>query len=147
MYSSVDDMIQRFGEVELTRMTTPQGQAMEFPDPDRINAKLVDASALVDSYVRRRYAMPITGTVPAEITRAAAILARYDLATGDNRQPNDEMRADRDQVMGWLRDVRDGKALLDLSVVSSSEESHATVATRRPVYGRFGNTTYGGLDE
>ena len=130
MYSSVADMVARFGAVEMTRLTSPSGAALlSAPDPVMITRALTEASALVDSYLRRRYQTPVTAVVP-EVTRAAAILARYDLMFGDDRQPSEQATAARDAVVRWLESVRDGRALLDIDAVPSSEESQAVVATR-----------------
>lgn len=130
MYSSVDDMVSRFGLAEMCRLTTPSGQALlSEPDPAVVSRALTEASAVVDSYLRRRYQTPITSDEP-EITRAAAILARYDLAHGDDRQPSQQMIDERADVVSWLKGIRDGTILLDLDAVSSSEESQAVAQTR-----------------
>lgn len=130
MYSSVDDMVSRFGLVEMCRLTTPSGQALlSEPDPTLVTRALTEASALVDSYLRRRYQTPVTADAP-EVTRAAAILARYDLAHGDDRQPSQQMIDERNDVVSWLKGIRDGLVLLDLDAVPSSEESQAVAQTR-----------------
>ena len=134
MYSSVADMTARFGVVEMIRLTTPSGTPLlGAPDPVMITRALTEASAIVDSYLRRRYETPVTAVVP-EITRAAAILARYDLMFGDERQPSEQATASRNEVIRWLESIRDGKTLLDLVAVPSSEESQAIVSTREPAF-------------
>ena len=134
MYSSVADMTARWGEVEMIRLTSPSGAPLLCaPDPAVITRALTEASAIVDSYLRRRYETPVTAVVP-EITRAAAILARYDLMFGDDRQPSEQATAARDAVVRWLESIRDGKTLLDLDAVPSSQESQAVVSTREPAF-------------
>lgn len=135
MYSSVDDMVARWGEVEMIRLTTPTGSALlAAPDPVMITRALTEASACVDSYLRRRYQAPVAAVVP-EITRAAAVLARYDLMHGDDRQPTQQAIDERRDVIDWLKSIRDGQVLLDLVAVPSSEESQAVAQTRCAAFG------------
>lgn len=134
MYSSAADMAERFGVVEMIRLTTPSGTALlDAPDPVMITRALTEASAVIDSYLRRRYLTPVTAAAP-EITRAAAILARFDLMLGDDRQPSEQATAARKDVLEWLRGIRDGQVLLDLDLVPSAEESQAVVSTREPAF-------------
>lgn len=133
MYSSVDDMVARFGAVEMARLTTPSGEPLGDPVGATVIRALTEASAIVDSYLRRRYQTPVTATAP-EVTRAAAILARYDLAHGDDRQPSQQMIDERTDVISWLKGIRDGSVLLDLDAVPSSEESQAVAQTRTPAW-------------
>jgi phage gp36-like protein len=143
MYSSVADMSDRFGAVEMARLTTPSGQELAGVVEAPVTRALVEASALIDSYVRRRYATPIATPLP-EIIRAAAVLARYDLAHGDDRQPSEQMLEQRREVIAWLKDIRDGTVLLDLDEAPTSDESYATVQTRDAAYGdpTLDNTGY-----
>lgn len=130
MYSSPDDMAARFGQTEMIRLTTPTGAALlTAPDPVPITRALTEASALIDSYIRRRYATPVTTVLP-ELARAAAMLARHDLMHGDDREPSKQAADERAAVLEWLKAIRDGLVLLDLAEAIASDESHATVQTR-----------------
>ncbi len=136
-YAAPSDMIARFGSAEMLRLSTSEGQPLDVIDQGRINVALADASALIDSYLRRRYATPIAA-VPQEVLRACCILARFDLAHGDGREPSEQMRLARKETIGWLESIRDGQTML-ADLTPAGDQSFAQVAVRRgPSYGGIG---------
>lgn len=128
MYATVGDMIARFGEVEMIRLSAPEGQLDGLVDEAAVTLALTDASAVIDSYLRSRHAVPLAAPVPAEIARACRILARYELAQGEQKAPTDQMKTARGEVMTWLRDIADGKVELGVpeAVVDTSGQARAT---------------------
>ena len=128
-YAAIQDLIDRFGEIEMIRATTPDGQDMDGIGAERANAAIDDASAMIDSYVRKRYRTPLE-VAPAEIRRTACDLARYYLATGDGRTPSEEVTRRQKDAIAWLRDIATGAVVLDLDEVAAGDESYATVAIR-----------------
>ena len=132
-YATVQDMITRFGEMEMIRLTTPSGADMDAVITEKAEAALADASALIDTYLRKRYEVPLD-IVPPEITRACCMLARYDLSLGEDKQPPEQTKANRDEVTSWLRDISLGKVLLDLTEVAAGDNSFAQASTRCAVF-------------
>lgn len=133
-YASVEDMIARFGEPEMARATAPANTEIVGVNPEPISTALEDASALIDSYLRRRYAVPLQA-VPPEINRACCMLARYDLGLGGQRSISDQAQKTREEIVGWLGRIARGDVLLGMEEVSPGEESFATAQGRRPVFG------------
>ncbi|QHW25649.1 DUF1320 domain-containing protein [Rhizobium leguminosarum bv. viciae 248] len=113
MYATVSDMIARFGETQIIRLSRPEDRTAETVDEDKVNTALADAGALIDGYIRGRYFVPIAAA-PAEIVRATCILARYDLAQGENMDPSEEMSKARKDVISWLENI--AKELVNLDV-------------------------------
>ena len=109
MYATVDHMVTRFGEVEMIRLSVADGPTPDAIIPDRIESALVDASVQIDTYLRVRYAVPVV-PVPEELVRAACLLARFDLAMGGDREPSEQMRLARKEVLAWLADIGAGRA-------------------------------------
>jgi phage gp36-like protein len=132
-YASVQDMITRFGESEMIRLTTPSGQAMDAVVIEPAEAALFDVSATIDTYLRKRYEVPLD-IVPPEINQAACKLARYELAHGEDKQPSEQMKVARDEVTSWLMKISLGQVLLDLTEVAAGDNSFAMASTRRPVF-------------
>ncbi|WP_245488000.1 phage protein Gp36 family protein [Rhizobium ruizarguesonis] len=64
-------------------------------------------------HIRGRYFVPIAAP-PKEIVRATCILARYDLAQGENMDPSEEMSKARKDVISWLENI--AKELVNLDV-------------------------------
>jgi phage gp36-like protein len=132
-YAAVSDMIERFGQAEMIRLSTPDGAAMVVVNEEPIARALDDAAAMIDTWLRKRYRMPLT-VAPPEIRRACCILARYDLSIGEQRNPSEQTIEDRKEVMTWLRAIGAGTALLDLAEVPVSDQSYATQSSRTQVY-------------
>lgn len=148
-YATVEDMIIRYGAAEITRLSTPDGVDATGPIPEPINVALVTASALIDTYLRKRYRVPLD-VAPVEIQWACCTLARYDLSTGGERSPGEIARKDREDTIGWLGAIASGRVLLDLAEVAPGLESYATMQARRPMLGGapgedfgFGCNTFG----
>ena len=103
-------MIDQYGAerlVELTdRADPPEGEI----DDTILQKALDDADAVINSYVARRYDMPITGAPPV-LRRHAEVLAWYSLHRGRHTE---EDRQAYDDTMKFLDDVSKGVALLDV---------------------------------
>ena len=113
MYATVTDMIARFGETQIIRLSRPEDLTAETVDEAKVNLALNDATAIIDGYVRGRYLVPIA-VPPDSIVRAACILARYDLAQGERTDPSEEMAKGRKDVIAWLENISKELVQLDL---------------------------------
>jgi phage gp36-like protein len=134
-YATVDEMIVRFGEAEMMRLTTPANADLVAVQREPAMVALGDASAMIDTYLRKRYRAPLD-VAPKEIKRACCILARYDLATGEQKQPTETMVNERKETLGWLKQIANGDVVLDLEEVTTGDESFAAMQSREPVFGR-----------
>ena len=90
-----------------------------------VTQALISASAVVDSYLRSRYQLPIVSSSP-DLTRVTVAIAVYDLLSrrGFNPDGSDEnVRLRYNDAIGWLKDVAAGRASPDLvdSTPSNSE--------------------------
>jgi phage gp36-like protein len=139
-YASVQDMVDVYGAAEMIRASTPDGAEAVAVVAAPIQAALDDASAIIDTYLRKRYRVPLD-VAPPEIARACRTLARYDLSLGGERNPSEQVQKTRDEVMVWLDRIAMGKVVLDLSEVAPGDESYATYSQRDPV---FSDTLSGG---
>ena len=111
--ATLDDLVQRYGAGEILTAASPGDVAPQAVDDltdaqrARIDGALADADALIDSYLRRRYALPIL-PAPPELVRAACVLARYDLGTGTDLTASEPARLARKEVIGWLEKIAAG---------------------------------------
>jgi len=133
-YATVQDLIARYGQVELIRLTTPDDQEMDGVNADVANAALDDASAEIDTRVGRRYRVPMEVAPPIILARCCEI-ARYRLATGGQKNPTEEMRRQYDDAIAFLRDISLGKAVLELDEVAAGDESYAQATDRTATFG------------
>ena len=130
-YASVDDMVLRFGRDELIRLTTPAGDDLVDVVPAPAMAALEDVSGEIDTYLRKRYRVPLD-IVPAEIQRAACHMARFELSLGEQREASDQVRQMRKETLEWLAKISQGAVVLDLQQIAPGDESYAMAQTREP---------------
>jgi phage gp36-like protein len=145
-YASIDDMVLRFGQSEIARASTPDGQEVGDVVAAPVQAALNDASATADSYLRKRYQTPLD-IAPVEITRTVCSIARVYLLSGGGRQASEQALHDQKEAVSWLERIARGLVLLDLQEVAQGDESFAVMEDRRDVFsGRNdGNSFRGGF--
>ena len=128
-YATRDDMIARFGVVEMIQISTPAGQDTEMVATEVVAQAIADASAEADSYLRMKYRTPLD-VAPPEVTLRICHMARYELSTGNGKVASDDVRARRKDAIDWLRDIAGGRVKLDLAEVSDEDESMAELIER-----------------
>lgn len=135
MYATVDDLTSRFGAGEMLRLSVADGDLPAEGEPmptGRLEQAIADAGRLIDTYLRQRYAVPVLPP-PADLVRAACVLARYDLANGGDREPSEQMRLARKEVLTWLGQIGLGEASLE-GALPLSAGSSARVSDRPPTF-------------
>jgi phage gp36-like protein len=146
-YATTQHLIDRYGDTEIARLSAAYGAEVAV-DAARCEVALGIATALVDSYLRARYQVPLADP-PLEVVSAVLTIARHELAQGDGREPTTQMIEARKETVAWLGKVADGKVLV--AGASSSEDgssvpdaagadSGACVQDREPMIlsGRYG---------
>ena len=128
-YAGVADLIQRFGERELIDNTTPEGMPRATIDQLRVSQVLTDASALIDSYLNRRFVVPLED-VPASVVNACCRIARFDLAQTGATQPTENMRTDRQDAIRWLELLARGTVTLDGQTAANESTSWSRISKR-----------------
>lgn len=96
----------------------PPGALEDIPEPEKF---LVNASAHVDSYLRGRYALPLSAPYPQELIDAALAIAVYRIMMfrGFDSESQDMLIVDRFQYYtgkpgqkGWLDKLSTGQVNL-----------------------------------
>ncbi|WP_234082427.1 gp436 family protein [Azonexus sp. R2A61] len=121
-YATVDDMVKRFGELELIQLTDDENIPPSVIDIPFVEVKLADAQSFVDGYVGQVYRLPLTGCVkfvaggaqeyvpPPVLTRLTCDLARYYLY--DDLAPEAEVYRRYQAAVKELDAIANGKAQL-----------------------------------
>ena len=115
-YCTPQDLIDRFGQAEIAQLAPASPGPV---DTGRVQRACDDAGDMVDGYLRPRHTLPLSA-VPRLLVKLSAAIARFELHLGGDRQPTDQVRQDRDQAIGFLRDVAAGKA--DLGITNTGAE-------------------------
>lgn len=133
-YAVQQDLIDRFGQQELIELTDRADPPAGAIDATVIDKALSDADNLVDSYVGKRYDLPLV-TTPPVLVRTAADIARYYLY--DDDRP-DAVKDAYDDALKLLRDIAAGKAALPDVAGEAPKASTDGVAVAGPakVFGR-----------
>lgn len=106
-YATTADLIAKYGETEIARLSAAYNAPAIEVDAARCEVALADATAIVDSYLRARYAVPLTDP-PREVSVAVQVIARHELAQGDGREPSTQMTEARKETMAWLAKIAAG---------------------------------------
>ena len=128
-YATIDDMVRRCGTVEMIRLTTPSDREMDGIVCETAETALASVSAIMDSYIGRRYRTPMD-VAPTVVTDLCCDMARFRLSTGDQKTCSEEVRARHKDAMAWLSDVSLGKVVLELDEVATGDESYAQTSDR-----------------
>ncbi|OLN30442.1 Mu-like prophage protein GP36 [Desulfovibrio sp. DV] len=133
MYATLDDMTAVFGLDELVAIT--DRDHTDAVDAGLAEAALTRASSEADSYLARRYAVPVS-PVPPVLTAAVCDIARYRL-TGGPASETDPILERYRQAIKWLERVADGKAdLPGLSLPGQGSTAGVAFSTGRRVFDR-----------
>lgn len=134
---------------ELARLGIP-GDAYSGKPNTEINAALLAWSVFADSYIAKRYTLPLVSWGD-DLRLAVAQLASLALMGNRGFRPgsgNDEIAVDsKNDARGWLLDISTGKAELAECVDSTPEldEAGAMVASDEPM--QWSRTTGRGDDQ
>ena len=131
-YATRQDMIDRFGEGDLARLTDRADPPLEAIDDTVLNAALADAKAQIDAYVAARYALPLP-TVPTVLKGYECDLAWFIL---QRQHPTDEATARHKAAMSFLRDVSTGRVSLgpDATNTLQAETGGVFITADAPVF-------------
>lgn len=108
-YATQDDLVERFGEIELIQLTDRDGVVGAI-NTAVVAAKLADADGEIDPYLRSRYALPLA-TVPQPLMRIACDIARYHLHAD---RATEQVAQRYKDAIAFLRAVAKGELQLGL---------------------------------
>lgn len=110
-YASQQDLIDRFGEIELIELTDRADPSTGLIDANVVSLALADADAEINSYVAVRYKVPLA-PIPPRVIKVACDIARKHLYKD---APLDEVTDNYKAAVAALRDISKGVAELDVA--------------------------------
>jgi phage gp36-like protein len=132
-YATVQDMVDRFGETEMIRLSRPEDRDATTVLAAKVELAIADACGQIDDYLRGRYRVPVA-TPEKSIVRATCVLARYDLAKGERTDPTEPMRLDRKEVIAWLDGIAAGRINIDAPPAGELGSTGARISDRTNVF-------------
>ena len=106
MYATRDELVKRFGELEIVSLEDQDGTGS--PVPAVSLAALLDATQEADSYIAVRYPLPLP-TVPTPLVVAVCDIARFRLYKD---RPTEEVKYRYEQALKWLEKLAAGKVTI-----------------------------------
>jgi phage gp36-like protein len=120
-YTSEQELIDRFGEVELIALTNRDDPAASVIDATALEAAIGDAQDEVDGYLAAGgYSVPLEYPIPPRVVRVASDMTRWHLY---DDQATDEVRRRYEDARAWLRDVAGGRVALIGDAVTTAATS------------------------
>ena len=129
-YATQQDLIDRFGEDELIQLTDRTNLPATSIDVDVVAAALSDAENLADSYLAKRFQLPLD-PVPEVLTRTISEIARYFLH-GRRTDKDDPVTRDYSQALAWLKDAAKGLVELDTAGTTPDQSGDGQVQVEAP---------------
>jgi len=110
-YAVKQDLIERFGEQELIQLTDRATIPATTINDVVVGRALGDADGVIDGYIGKQYALPLS-VVPPVLTKTAADIARYFLH-GEAADKDSIVTRNYNNAIAWLKDVAKGLVSID----------------------------------
>lgn len=110
-YATQAQLVERYGQsmlLDLTDRAEPPAGAI---DPAVVDRALADTDALIDGYLKGRYALPLASTPPL-LRDLALSIAVYKL---HRNVASEKIRQDYEDAMRSLREIASGAVRLDVA--------------------------------
>lgn len=147
-YATAQHLIARLGQREAIALSDRVGAGT--PDEAALTQALTDASAEMDGYLGRRYALPLAtragvalASMPTELRTACIDIARYRM-TGTEIMETESIRTRFKDAITWLQHVAEGRVQInggDLQLGAASNPARLAGG----VAARTGEKTFGDL--
>lgn len=124
-YAAVSDLVERFGEQELTQLTDRSTPPASEIAQDVAQAALDSASGLIDGYVARKYQLPLL-TPPPLLTDLCCDIARYRLYAD---QAPEKVVKDYDGAIKTLTGIANGLVKIDAAGVEPAPRPAVVIST------------------
>jgi phage gp36-like protein len=110
-YATASDLQERYPDARLAEVSNAAGTSITTA---KLTTACQDATAEIDSYLGRRYTLPLP-TVPAVLERVCCDIAIYRLFALLPRESVDDARKRYEDAIKWLEDVAAGEVDLGLT--------------------------------
>lgn len=127
-YCTVDQLIKRYGAAVLVQLSDRAEVATGTVDADLFARVIADAEAVIDGYLKVRYALPLAD-LPRLVTDLAQRIAIY-FAHG--QVAPEKITADYKEAIATLRDISKGLVQLELDGTEPAASGSGDVLTNNP---------------
>ncbi len=123
MYTSLEQLQDRYGERMLILLTDRGEVATDAIDVDVITRALTDSDAMIDGFLKDRYVLPLSETPPllADIAQMIAIWKLH------RHSPDEKIEKDYKEALAFLDRIASGKVRLPVAGVEPTTTSTSGV--------------------
>jgi phage gp36-like protein len=133
-YATQATLIDRFGSLELIQLTDRSNVPPTTINSVTVDRALADAEAVIDGYLRTRYALPLA-TTPPLLEGVACDLARFNLhsyiGSAGGREDVKEAKA---SAMKLLTDIANGRVTLTVAGVEQPSSGTVLVSGKDAIF-------------
>ena len=97
----------------------------------QINTAIASADTLIDSYLRKQYAVPLVSPIPQSITEVSARITKYRLMSARG-MVDQQTRSDYEDDVKWLLGVSLGNISLGINPDAPPSGARVDASTPRP---------------
>lgn len=135
MYCTIADILDNVSEDVLIDITNDAGVDATTINENKVNQKIGDVSALIDSFAKKKYQVPFN-PVPRVIKKLAIALTLYELfsLTGIDEERDQHLIRSQKTAMNLLDKISSGK--LTIGVPSPPPDNSLRVESQKRVFSR-----------
>lgn len=111
-YCTQQDLVDRFGATKLIQLTDRVNKPATTINVVTVTERIGDAASLINSYLGKKYQLPLTVAVPAVI-RTYAIDIAWFLLHGDAADKDHPARLAYNDAKAWLKAVSMGDVIIE----------------------------------
>lgn len=123
VYAAAEDISDLYGTEELIRASDLDRDGSA--DTATVDRAIADASATIDVYVGKKYALPLSVTTPV-LKRLCVDIALYRMVLTAGVW-TEEHRVRYDDALQMLKDIAEGKATLGVATTGEGDEAETAL--------------------
>lgn len=111
-YCTQQDLVDRYGEKKLVQLTDKVNRPQTTIDSVVVTKAVTDASSLIDSYLGKKYQLPLSVAAPDVLVTYACQIAWF-LLQGEAADKDSPARLAYGDALKWLARVSDGLVIIE----------------------------------
>ena len=133
MYATEQDIIDRHGAAALTIAADRDNDGVA--DPGVVDKALADATVLMDSYIQKKYDLPLPAPTPEILAPVCVDVAWYKLSSTPGMMTEEIERRHKDAIR-WLENLAKGLVSLGVDQSPPSAGGGVQVESKERVFTR-----------
>lgn len=111
-YCTQQDLVDRYGQTKLVQLTDKTNRPQTMIDTTVVDRAITDASSLINSFLGKKYQLPLTVAAPDVLVTYACQIAWF-LLHGDAAGKDHPARMAHDDAKRWLERVANGLVIIE----------------------------------